>query len=147
VEDNKEEIEALRVLYSRPYRAGLRYQQVKELAQAIKRPPLSATPEQLWRAYEALEVGEASKNGGKHLTDVISLVRHAVYPDEPLRPFAEEVDERYGRWLAEQEASGADFTPEQKRWLDAIKNHIATSLRVEQDAFEYGELQRLGGLG
>src|SRR5262249_8409604 len=32
IEDNKDEIEALKVLYSRPHRAGLRYSQVKELA-------------------------------------------------------------------------------------------------------------------
>jgi type I restriction enzyme R subunit len=31
IEDNKDEIEALQILYSRPYRAGLRYRQVKEL--------------------------------------------------------------------------------------------------------------------
>ncbi len=147
VEDNKDEIEALRILYSRPYRAGLRYRQVKELALAIRRPPLNAAPEQLWRAYEALEAGRVRKGGGKHLTDVISLVRHALNHQETLRPFAEEVGERYGRWLAEQEEAGTRFTLEQRRWLDAICHHVATSLRIEREDFEYGELQQLGGLG
>ena len=32
-----------KVLYSRPYRAGLRYRQVKELAAAIQQPPHSAS--------------------------------------------------------------------------------------------------------
>ncbi len=146
IEENKEEIEALQVLYSRPYRAGLRYRQVKELDAAIKRPPLGGR-ELLWGAYEALETGRAYRSGGGRLTDVISLVRHAIDPGEPLIPFAATVHERYEKWLAEQEAAGASFTPEQKRWLDAIKDHIATALRIEQDDFEYGELQRLGGLG
>ena len=44
IEDNKDEIEALKVLYSRPYRAGLRYGQVKELAAAIQQPPHHARP-------------------------------------------------------------------------------------------------------
>jgi type I restriction enzyme R subunit len=147
IEDNKDEIEALRVLYSRPYRAGLRYRQVKELALAIRRPPLNVAPEHLWRAYEALEAGTVRKGGGTHLTDLISLVRHAFDHNETLRPFAEEVGKRYSRWLAEQEEAGASFTTEQRRWLDAICNHIATSLRIEREDFEYGELQQLGGLG
>jgi type I restriction enzyme R subunit len=137
----------LRVLYSRPYRAGLRFGQLKDLVAAIKRPPLGATPERVWRAYEVLESDAARKDGGKQLVDVVSLVRHAIEPDEPLRRFAEEVEERYQRWLSEQETAGASFTPEQKKWLNAIKNHIATSLRIEKDDFELGELQRLGGLG
>jgi type I restriction enzyme R subunit len=99
-------------------------------------------------AYEALESGRAYRSGGERITDVISLViKHAIDPGEPLRPFAATVQERYERWLQEQEAAGASFTPEQKQWLDAIKDHLATSLRIEQDDFELGELQRLGGLG
>src|SRR5690606_23665010 len=35
IEDNKDEIEAIKVLYSKPYRLGLRYRQVKELAQKL----------------------------------------------------------------------------------------------------------------
>ena len=45
IESNKDELEAIQILYSRPYRAGLRFRQVKELAEALKRPPLSASPE------------------------------------------------------------------------------------------------------
>ena len=55
IDDNKDEIEALQILYSRPFRAGLRYRQVKELAEAIRRPPLAAPLERLWQAYAAVE--------------------------------------------------------------------------------------------
>jgi type I site-specific restriction endonuclease/REP element-mobilizing transposase RayT len=55
IEEHKDEIEALKILYSRPYRAGLRYRQVKELAEAIRRPPVAAPLERLWQAYEAVE--------------------------------------------------------------------------------------------
>ena len=34
--ENRDEIEALRVLYSKPYRAGLRFKDLKELAAALK---------------------------------------------------------------------------------------------------------------
>lgn len=148
VEEHRGDIEALRILYSSPRRAGLRFRQVKELARAIERPPLGATPEGLWRAYQAVEAGKAGKSGGKQLADVVSLVRHAIDPEgEPLRPHADVVEERYRAWLAEQEAAGASFTEEQRRWLDAIKDHIANALRIERDHFEMGKLQQLGGLG
>src|SRR4029077_10961175 len=52
IEDHKDEIEALQVLYSRPYRAGLRYNQIKELAKAIEQPPHLFFPERLWHAFE-----------------------------------------------------------------------------------------------
>ena len=39
IEDNKDEIEAISILYSRPYAAGLRYGQVKELARRLSIKP------------------------------------------------------------------------------------------------------------
>ena len=147
IEDNRGEIEALQVLYSRPRRAGLRFRQIKELAKAIERPPLGATPERLWQAFRVVEPEAVRGNGGKQLADVVALVRHAIEPTEPLAPYAETVEERYARWLEEQEAAGAIFTPEQCRWLDAIKDHIASSLRIERDDFDYAPFSQLGGLG
>jgi type I restriction enzyme R subunit len=147
IEDHKDEIEALKVLYSRPYRAGLRYRQVKELAAAIQRPPHSLHPERLWQAFEAVEPDKVRGHGGKQLVDVIALVRHALDPNTPLAPVGLTVEERYGQWLAEQAAAGAAFTPEQRQWLDAIKDHIASSLSIEADDFEGMPFNQLGGLG
>jgi len=149
IEENREEIEALKLLYSRPRRAGLRYVQIKELAQAIKRPPLAATPELVWRAYEALEPSsvQGRASGGRKLADVISLVCHALDPAEPLEPYAATVEERYEAWMDEQEQAGASFTPEQRRWLDAIRDHVATALRIERDDFDDPPFNQLGGLG
>ena len=39
IEDNKDEITALQVLYSQPYGGGLTYTDIRELAEAIGRPP------------------------------------------------------------------------------------------------------------
>jgi type I restriction enzyme R subunit len=147
IEANRDELEAIRVLYSRPHREGLRYRQVKELAEALKRPPLSASPERVWQAYEAVEPQAVKGKGGRHLTDVIALVRHALDPATPIVPYATTVEERYARWLADQEAQGVSFTAEQRRWLDAIKDHIARSLRIEEDDFDYAPFSQLGGLG
>jgi type I restriction enzyme R subunit len=147
IEDNKEELEALRLLYSQPYRNGLRYKHVKELAAAIQRPPVGTTPDLLWRAFEAVEPEKVQGRGGNKLVDVIALVRHALDPAQPLAPFGSTVEERYQRWLADQEAAGVTFTWDQRQWLDAIKDHIANSANIEQDDLDYAPFNVLGGLG
>jgi type I restriction enzyme R subunit len=147
IEGHKDEIEALKVLYSRPYRAGLRYGQVKELAAAIRRPPHNLHPERLWQAFEAVEPQKVKAHGGKQLVDVIALVRHALDPDSVLAPVGVAVEERYRAWLADQQQSGAKFTEEQRRWLDAIKDHIASSLSIGRDDLDDVPFNRIGGLG
>ncbi|HUG71699.1 MAG TPA: type I restriction-modification enzyme R subunit C-terminal domain-containing protein [Pirellulaceae bacterium] len=147
IEDNKDEIEALQVLYSRPHREGLRYRHVKELAAAIERPPLSASLPRLWQAYKAIEPEQVQGAGGKQLVDVIALVRHAIDPNQPLCPIGTTVQERFDQWLAEQEAAGATFTPQQRQWLVAIKDHIANSLSIDQDDFDQVPFNQFGGLG
>jgi len=253
VDRNKDEIEALRVLYSRPYRAGLRFKDIKELAAALALPPLATTPEDVWQAFTVVEstpltitdtspgsagvsptgsadvppIGSADvssvpgalspgtfavpvsletadvppgsagilpahdrgrnvhdpqdvsptadtdatrlvaedriaylvaqedqgataparRGSARQLTDLIALVRHAITPAAPLTPFAATVEDRYRAWLAEQESQGAAFTPEQRGWLDAIRDHIAASLRIEPDDFDYIPFSERGGLG
>ncbi len=147
IEDNKDEIEAIQVLYSRPYRAGLRYRHVKELAAALQKPPLSASPVRLWQAYQALEPDVVKGSGGKQLVDVIALVRHALDPSQPLCPIGMTVNERFQLWIEQQQAAGMTFTKEQMQWLVAIRDHIASSLSINQDDFEYAPFSQFGGLG
>ncbi len=147
IDDHKDEIEALTILYSRPYRAGLRYGQVKELAEAVRRPPVAAPLERLWQAYEAVEPEKVKGHGGRQLVDVVALVRHALDPNSPLVPVGMTVEERYQQWLARQAEAGVTFTAEQRKWLDAIKNHIASSLHIEQDNFDDLPFNQMGGLG
>jgi type I restriction enzyme R subunit len=145
--DHKDEITALQVLYSRPYHQRLRFADIKALAEAIKAPPRSWTPETLWRAYETLDKAKVRGSGGKMLTDIVALVRFALHQLDELAPFREGVDARFAAWLAGQEAAGRRFTAEQRRWLDAIKDHIAASYRIELDDFEYTPFAQNGGLG
>jgi type I restriction enzyme R subunit len=149
LEANREEIEALKILYGQPYRAGLRYHQVKELRDAIQRPPLGLPqPElRLWQAYEAVEPKAVKGKGGTALVDLVAIVRHAIDPKEPLVPVEATVEERFLAWLAEQEGAGVVFTEEQMRWLEAIKDHIARSLAIEDEDFEYAPFTQLGGKG
>lgn len=106
IEDNKEELEALKLLYSHPHRSGLRYRHVKELAAALERPPLTAPLTRLWHAFKAIEPEKVKGDGGNKLVDVIALVRHALDPATTLEPFPMTVKQRYDNWLREQDEKG-----------------------------------------
>ncbi len=145
---NKDEITALQVLYSQPYSKRLTYKEIKALADAIKAPPRSWTPELLWRAYDLLDRSKVKGAGATRLlTDIVSLVRFAMHRDANLVPFADHVDARFQNWLAQQENKGQKFTPEQREWLGWIKDHIATSFGIEKDDFEDVPFNQKGGLG
>ncbi|HEX2837100.1 MAG TPA: DEAD/DEAH box helicase family protein [Phycisphaerales bacterium] len=152
IEEHKDEIEAIRVLYSRPRRAGLRYSQVKELAQKLSVAPFFISdkkPETVGRVWQAFEAVEPGKVKGKptHLVDLIELVKHAIGGPTLLRPHAAVVEERYAAWLAEKATAGVTFAPQQRKWLDAIKDHIAASLAIDAEALEDVPFKQMGGLG
>ncbi|MBI5066940.1 MAG: DEAD/DEAH box helicase family protein [Deltaproteobacteria bacterium] len=148
IEQNKDEIVALQVLYSQPYARRLRFKDIRALAEAIQAPPRSWTPDLLWRAYEQLDRSKVRGAGAKRLlTDVVSLVRYALHRDPALVPFVERVETRYQAWLAQQANRGQRFTPEQLEWLAAIKDHVATSFGIEKDDFDEVPFSQKGGLG
>ena len=128
VEANKDEITALQILYNQPYgQRRLTYEQIKQLANALERPPRSLTPEKLWQAYSQLEADKVKGAGvQKLLTDIISLVRFAMGETETLEPFAVTIEEKFQQWLR-----GKKFSSEQVCWLEKIKEHIITSVRID----------------
>ncbi len=147
IDAHKDELTALQVLYAgtRPLRLSLG--ELRQLRDALARPPLGVTPVQLWRAFEAVEAGKVKGSGGEvHLADLVNLVRHALIPNFTLVPYREELRERYQAWLAERNAETA-FTPEQREWLDRMAEHIATSLAIEPDDFGTGWFGQHGSLG
>ena len=133
IEENKDEIAALRILYNEPYgRARPTFAQLKELAAALQRPPYLWTEAQLWNAYAALERDRVRGAGAPRvLTDLVALVRHALQPDGELLPYPEQVRARYEAWLAAGERAGQRFTPEQRWWLDKIAETIGLNLSIE----------------
>jgi type I restriction enzyme R subunit len=148
IEEHKDEITALQILYNRPYGAReLTFAEVKELAEAIGLPPRRWTPERLWGAYETLEKSKVRGSTRSVLTNLVSLVRHAIGQEDELVAFPDQVAERYARWLTQQEQAGRAFTHEQRGWLDRIRDHIATSLRISAEDFEYTPFAERGGVG
>jgi type I restriction enzyme R subunit len=152
IREHKDEITALQILYSRPYQQRLTFKEVKELAQAIARPPHGWTPELLWRAYETLDKSKVRGSGQRVLTDIVSLVRYALHQDGELRPFGDQVRERFARWMTQQQVGAGSkpartFTPEQVQWLELIRDHVGASLAIELDDFDYVPFAQHGGIG
>lgn len=147
IEENKDELTALQIIYSKPYtQRNLTYKAINQLAEAIKKPPHNLTPELLWMAYKQLEKSKVKGAGTqKLLTNIISLVRFAIGKSDILEPFPETVNRKFTEWLAQQEKLGKKFTPDQKEWLDMIKDHIATSLSIEIGDFELSPFNQKGG--
>ena len=147
IEEHKDEIRALQVLYSRPHKERLTFTEIKELAKAIERPPRQWTPETLWRAYEVLDQSKVRGSGGRMLTDIVSLVRYALHQDGELVPFRDQVEKRFAAWLAAQEQNGVAFTVEQLQWLTWMKENVVGELRITTDSFEYTPFVEHGGIG
>ena len=147
IKEHKDEITAIQILYSRPYKARLRFEDIKALSEMIEKPPYLWRVDRLWDAYAALERSKVrGASGQRILTDLVSLIRFAIRHDE-LEPFSEHVHERFNKWINRQESAGKKFAPEQIRWLEMIRDHIVANLSIEKDDFNYVPFAQEGGIG
>jgi type I restriction enzyme R subunit len=147
IEENKDEITALQIIYSKPYsKRHLTYEEIREVADAIRKPPYQLTPEILWQAYEQLDKSKVKGAGvQKLLTNIVSLIRFASGKSDVLEPYPETVNQRFEKWKLNQEISGVRFTEAQMGWLLMIKDHIATSLSIGNEDFELSPFYEKGG--
>ncbi len=145
IQQHKDEITALQILYNRPTRAPLKFEDIKALADALHAPPHLLDETALWQAYAAIKKGRVKGVSQRRLlTDLVSLVRFAMQQDNELVPYPERVQANFKAWLAQH---GQPFTIEQQHWLEMIRDHIAANLGIEIDDFEYAPFSQEGGLG
>ncbi len=125
IADNKDEITALQVLYSKPFKQRLRFEDVQELAEKlvaqVEQLRIYQThpqgwekrvPDELWAAYQKLEAGKVRGAAANHiLTDLVSLVRFAMHQENELVPFPEKVQVNFRAWVEQQQASGGGLPP------------------------------------
>ena len=168
IQDHKDEITALQILYNRPTKAPLRFEDLKALADAVHAPPRLWSESQLWQAYAALDKTKVKGASAKRiLTDLVSLVRYAMHQENELVPYPERVHANFNAWMAQQSQSPSIksslpgegrgpissspahsiFTPEQTHWLEMIRDHIAANLGIEKEDFEYAPFAQQGGIG
>jgi type I restriction enzyme R subunit len=145
IEDNKNEITAIQMLYSKPKNVSITYKEIKELAERIRRPHPTWTVDVLWNAYLALEPTKVRKSAVHTTTDLVSLVRFTLGQMNELVPYAQLVEERYSGWLLQQENLGVKFTDNQKWWLDRIKDAISQSAHFDIKDLEMSPFTERGG--
>lgn len=96
IKGHKDEITALQILYSRPYKARLRFEDIKALSEVIEKPPYLWRIDRLWDAYAALERSKVrGASSQRILTDLVSLIRFAIHQENELEPFSEHVHEKF----------------------------------------------------
>jgi len=146
--EHQTEIDALQILYSRPYKQRLTEPMLKELERRLRDNHAAWTEDRLWDAY-AVTVPERVKGRSQagRFADLVALVRFSLEQQPVLAPFSDSVSERFERWVADKAKAGVEFTTEQRGWLDLIREHIATSLSIEADDFDYAPFSQRGGLG
>ncbi|MEU1921096.1 DEAD/DEAH box helicase family protein [Streptomyces albogriseolus] len=122
----------------RDVRPRAAYQQLKDLASRIARPPHQWTVERLWQAYEQL--GAASSEPGiKHgPPDLVSLIRYELGLDTEVRPYRSTVESRFANWVERQRQAGVTFSEDELWWLERIVDTMATSVR-----FDVADLDRV----
>ena len=148
IEDHKDEITALQVLYSRPYAQRLTFADIRELADAISRPPRSWTAEQLWDAYEALDHAKVHGSPGTRPHQP----RHArpVHPrawttNSSPTPTSSTNASRHG--CNNRPRPAAPSPTNRRRWLHLIRDHLAASLTIEPRDLLEAPFTQHGGLG
>jgi len=148
IEQHKAEITALQILYSRPYRQRLTEKMLKELEKKLRDNHAAWTEDRLWDAFAAARPGKVKgRSQAGRFADLVALVRFALEQQPVLEPFAESVTTRFDEWLMDKAKGGTVFTPEQLAWLNLIRDHIATSLSIEPEDFDYAPFSQRGGLG
>jgi len=145
---NQAQIDALQILYSRPFKQRLTEPMLKELEKKLRDNHATWTEDRLWDAFAVTAPGKVKgRSQAGRFADLVALVRFALEQQPVLAPFADSVGERFHEWLMDKAKAGAVFTPEQLAWLGLIRDHIATSLSIDPEDFEYTPFGERGGLG
>jgi type I restriction enzyme R subunit len=148
IDQHRAEIDALQILYSRPYKQRLTEPMLKELEKKLRENHAAWTEDRLWDAYAVAAPGKVKgRSQPGRFADLVSLVRFALEQQPVLAPFAESVNERFNEWLTDKAKAGTVFTPEQLAWLKLIRDHVATSLSIEPDDLDLSPFHQQGGLG
>ena len=146
IEENKNEIIALRIIYNESYKnRPMAIAELKKLYEKLKTK--SVTIERLWDCY-AIKKPEQVKCGTMaQLTDLISMIRFEMGYADNLQPFADKVNYNFMQWTLRRNAGAVHFTEEQMEWLRLIKEHIIASLSIEPSDLDLNPFDHRGGLG
>lgn len=146
IEENKDEIIALRIIYNETYKnRPIAIRGLKELYEKITAKGI--TVQRLWDCYAIKKPDKVKRGTLAQLTDLISLIRFEMGYADNLQPFADRVNYNFMQWTLRRNAGAVHFTEEQMEWLRLVKDHIAASLSIEKDDLDLSPFDHKGGLG
>jgi type I restriction enzyme R subunit len=147
IEDNKDEITALTILYDGSYKTRpLTLKMVQEVFDALQKRNLST--ERLWSAYSYTQKDKVkAKSPVSKLIDIVSLLRFELGITTELAPYSDTVNYNFMRWTMAKNAGHVHFTDEQMDWLRMVKDFIANSMAITADDLDLAPFNRHGGLG
>lgn len=141
-------IDALQILYSRPYKQRLTEPMLKELEKKLRDNHAAWTEDNLWNAFAVTEPTKVKgRSQAGRFADLVALVRFALEQQPVLAPFADSVGERFNEWLMDKAKAGVVFNGEQLAWLNLIREHIATAISIEPEDLDLSPFNQRGGLG
>lgn len=146
IEENKDEIIALRIIYNESYKnRPMAIESLKKLYDKLKSKGI--TVERLWDCYAIKKPDKVKRGTVAQLTDLISIIRFEMGYTDNLQPFADKVNYNFMQWTLRRNAGAVHFTEEQMEWLRLIKDHIIASLSIEPDDLDLNPFDHKGGLG
>lgn len=146
IEENKDEIIALRIIYNQQYKdRPMAIEQLKALYEKLKAKGI--TVDRLWDCYAIKKPDKVKRGTMANLTDLISIIRFEMGYSDNLNAFAERVNYNFMQWTLRRNAGAVHFTEEQMEWLRLIKDHIIASLSIETDDLDLSPFDHKGGLG
>mgnify|MGYP001638207685 FL=1 len=145
IEENKDEIIALRIIYDQKYAdRPMAVEQLKTLYKKLTAK--SITVERLWDCYAIKKPNKVKRGTIAQLTDLISIIRFEMGYMDRLTPFADKVNYNFMQWTFRKNAGNGQFTEEQMDWLRLIKEHIITSLSILPEDLDLTPFDCKGGL-
>lgn len=146
IEENKDEIIALRIIYNESYKnRPMAIESLKKLYEKLKSKGI--TVERLWDCYAIKKPDKVKRGTMAQLTDLISIIRFEMGYTGNLQPFADKVNYNFMQWTLRRNAGAVHFTEEQMEWLRLIKDHIIASLSIEPGDLDLNPFDHKGGLG
>lgn len=121
IEENAEEISAINILLSRPREWGA--EPLRELREKLAQSTERFTEANLQRAYQLTR--------NKALVDIISMIKRTASATSPLLTAEERVDAAIARVTADRQ-----FTDEQTKWMERIRQHLVQNLSIEPEDFD-----------
>lgn len=146
IEDNKNEITALKILYNEPQRRkDITYAMIKEVFDALKQSKPNLAPLRVWEAYANLD---KVKTGSPktELTAIVSLIRRVTGVDSSIIDYDRRVDKNFQDWVFKKQSGAVKFNKDQMDWLRMIKEHVSTSFHLDRDDLEMSPFDARGGL-